>query len=721
MGIAVDTAQQELQGTARRVLDGLCPPSVPRGLLDAETTPELPSCWAGLAELGWLGLAVAEEHGGAGLGLVDLVTVVEELGRHVVPGPVLPSILAGLIVQRWGSDTLAKEVLPGLIDGSTPAAVALGPAPRISHADADGLVVTGELGAVECAHQAVLVLIPVAGGRMALVPAHDLSIEPVESLDRTRRLARVSAHDVRIPAERIIDVTEDRLCDRAPTAVRDLAALLAGAEACGSAGWCLDTVAAYAKVRVQFGRPIGQFQAVKHKCSDLLVALEQARAAVWDAARAFPEELPMAVSASLAVPTAVRAAKDAVQLLGGIGYTWEHDVHVYLKRAVAQQAIHGTTSVHRARVAALARAGHRRTLALQLPPEAEQIRDEVRRELAAYRELSDDAAKVDWMASWLAPHWPAPYGRDAAALEQLVIDEEFKAARVRRPHLAVGAWALPTIIAHGTVEQQQRYVEPGLRGQLTWCQMFSEPGAGSDLAALQTKAVRTDGGWLVTGQKVWTSLAQWATHAILLARTGSPSQDRRQGITYFVLDMKTPGIDLRPLRELTGHAMFNEVFLDEVFIADDCVIGEVGDGWRLARTTLANERVNMGSGSSFGAGVESLLGLAPDEPVLNDTLGALVAEAQTMALMGLRMTLKQISGAEPGSESSVRKLLGAEHDQRVQELGMTLLDAAVQEGDAKRWTDAFLATRCMTIAGGTSEVQRNVVAERLLGLPRDAG
>jgi alkylation response protein AidB-like acyl-CoA dehydrogenase len=184
---------------------------------------------------------------------------------------------------------------------------------------------------------------------------------------------------------------------------------------------------------------------------------------------------------------------------------------------------------------------------------------------------------------------------------------------------------------------------------------------------------------------------------------------------------------VRPLRELTGEAMFNEVFLSDVFVPDDCVVGAVHDGWRLARTTLANERVSMSSGSSFGGGVENFLQLVagrPDagaDPVVLDRVGALVAEAQSLSLLGLRTALRALSGVDPGPESSVRKLLGVEHEQRTQELGLVVLggDGATTEGDAAAWTFGFLANRCLTIAGGTSEVQRNVIAERLLGLPRD--
>ena len=268
-------------------------------------------------------------------------------------------------------------------------------------------------------------------------------------------------------------------------------------------------------------------------------------------------------------------------------------------------------------------------------------------------------------AGYVSPHWPAPWGRDASPLEQLVIDNEFRVARVRRPHLAVGAWVLPTLIAHGTPEQQERWMGQTLRGELNWCQLFSEPGAGSDLASLSTKASKTDGGWLLSGQKVWTSMARDADWGICLART-DPTVPKHAGITCFFVDMRSEGLDIRPLRELTGEAMFNEVFLSDVFVPDDCVIGEVNDGWRAARTTLENERVSMGSGASFGLGIEMLLGLVDtDDAVAVDVLGGLLAEAQSLSILGSRMTARALSGAQPGPESSVRKLLGVEHDQRV--------------------------------------------------------
>ena len=341
--------------------------------------------------------------------------------------------------------------------------------------------------------------------------------------------------------------------------------------------------------------------------------------------------------------------------------------------------------------------------------------------------------KAEWRAlladsGYLTPHWPAPWGLDATPIQQLVIDEELAAAHVRRPHLAVAGWALPTIIAHGSAEQQDRFVGPTLRGELAWCQMFSEPGAGSDLASLTTRATKVDGGWLLTGQKVWTTLAKEADVAICLART-DPDAPRHEGIGCFLLDMTTPGIDIRPLRELTGMAMFNEVFLTDVFVPDGDLVGSPTRGWAYARTTLANERVSMSSGSSFGPGLAGLFSLAAsddavaglDDALVADRLGGLVADAHAIAVLGMRSTLRALGGGQPGPEASVRELAGVTHEQAVQEarLASSVRPRPSPRERAAAWSGGFLGDPALSIAGGTSEIQRNVIAERLLGLPKD--
>jgi alkylation response protein AidB-like acyl-CoA dehydrogenase len=323
---------------------------------------------------------------------------------------------------------------------------------------------------------------------------------------------------------------------------------------------------------------------------------------------------------------------------------------------------------------------------------------------------------------WVIPHLPAPWGRDASPLEQLVIAEEMRAAGLRAPGLGIGAWVVPALVRYGTPDQQQRFLPATLAAEILWCQLFSEPGAGSDLAGLSTRAERGSGGWRLSGQKVWTSLATAASWAICVART-DPAAPRHKGITYFLVDMASPGITVRPLREMTGDALFSEVFLDGVFVPDDLVVGEVNGGWRVARTTLANERVSLAQSWTFGCGAADLaevvagLGEEPEGALLERT-GRLVAEGHAIDLLGIRATLKRLSGTEPGATGSVRKLLGMRYAQGIAEecWALTGADGAVA---GSRWSAAVLFTRALTIGGGTTDVQLNIIAERLLGLPRD--
>lgn len=289
---------------------------------------------------------------------------------------------------------------------------------------------------------------------------------------------------------------------------------------------------------------------------------------------------------------------------------------------------------------------------------------------------------------------------------------------------------VPSIAVYGTPEQQERFLPPTLSGEMVWCQLFSEPGAGSDLASLQLKAEKVEGGWKLNGQKIWTSFAQYAEWGICIART-DPSKPKHDGITYFLVNMKSPGITVRPLVEMTGETLFNEVFFDDVFVPDDMVVGEVNDGWRVARNTLSNERVSLSSGSGgTGSSVPDLLGLVRRlgrelTPVERQDVARVVCEAHSINALALRVTLKQLAGTEPGADASVRKLVSTTHAQHVAEVAVNLLGpdavaaADARLGDAGYWNRAVLATRAMTIYGGTTEVQLNIIGERLLGLPRD--
>jgi alkylation response protein AidB-like acyl-CoA dehydrogenase len=292
------------------------------------------------------------------------------------------------------------------------------------------------------------------------------------------------------------------------------------------------------------------------------------------------------------------------------------------------------------------------------------------------------------------------------------------AAGVERPDLVIGWWAAPTILEHGSTEQIERFVPPTLSGELFWCQLFSEPGAGSDLASLRMKAVRAEGGWKLTGQKVWTSRANWAQYGVCLART-DPDAPKHKGITYFLIDMSSPGIDIRPLREITGEDLFNEVFFDDVFVPDEMVVGEVNDGWRLARTTLANERVAMAHGTALGNPMEEVVRTVATlelDPTVQDRLGRLIVAAQVGSLLDQRIAQLAVGGADPGPQASARKLIGVRYRQALSEFRMDLSEGAgVVENQP---VHDFLNVRCLTIAGGTEQILLTMAGERLLGLPR---
>ena len=670
--------------------------------------------FAGLADLGLFSVAIPEDRGGAGGSVEDLCAMVEEAGKALVAGPVATTALATLVLDD-------PVLLAALASGERFAGVAIeGPEGSVQF-DSETSRARGTLPWVLGAAEGGLLILP-AGDQALLVDtlSDGVKIEPLSAADFSRPLARVVLTSA--PAT-VIAESRQR--------VEELTATVLAAEAAGVTRWSLDTAVAYAKVREQFGKPIGSFQAVKHLCAEMLCRAEQAEVAAADAARAAADSdadqfsIAAALAASIGIAAAKANVKDCIQVLGGIGCTWEHDAHLYLRRAHGigrfLGGLQGGSEPWLRRITALTQAGVRRRLGIDLS-QVEGLRPEIAAAVAEVATLPADQRQPALAeAGLLASHWPAPYGRGASPAEQLLIDQEMAAAGVVRPDLVIGWWAAPTILEHGTPEQIERFVPATLRGEFLWCQLFSEPGAGSDLASLRTKAVRSqdpDGGWLLTGQKVWTSAAHKARWGVCLART-DPDVPKHKGITYFLVDMTSPGIDIRPLREITGDALFNEVFLDNVFVPDEMVVGTVNDGWRLARTTLANERVAMAVGTALGNPMEELLNVLAEmdlDVAQQDRLGRLIATAQTGALLDQRIAQLALGGQDPGAQSSVRKLIGVRYRQALAEYAMD-----VSEGGglvANRAVFDFLNTRCLTIAGGTEQILLTVAAERLLGLPR---
>ncbi|MDT7792303.1 MAG: 3-oxochol-4-en-24-oyl-CoA dehydrogenase [Mycobacterium sp.] len=672
---------------------------VERGKQEAWRAP-----YDGLAQLGIFGVALPEEHGGAGGSADDLCAMVDEAAAAMVPGPVATTALATLVIGDSHTD-----LLEALASGERTAGVALSAGLTFGAGR-----VSGTADYVLGADAAGLLLLPAGDGWVMVdATADGVTVEPLKATDFTRPLARVVLDGA--PAE-LLTVSAQR--------VEDLAVTVLAAEAAGLARWTLQTATEYAKVREQFGKPIGSFQAIKHMCAEMLLRSEQISVAASDAAAAVAnqDERQLSVAAAVAACTAIDAAKanakDCIQVLGGIGITFEHDAHLYLRRAYGMAQFLGGRSRWLRRVAALTAGGVRRDLHIDLDSVAD-LQPEIASAVAEVAALPAEKQRVALAESGLlAPHWPRPYGREAGPAEQLLIDQEMAAAGVTRPDLVIGWWAAPTILEHGTPGQVERFVPPTLTGELFWCQLFSEPGAGSDLASLRMKAVRAEGGWLLTGQKVWTSRADWAQFGVCLARTDL-SAPKHKGITYFIVDMKTPGIDIRPLREITGDNLFNEVFFDEVFVPDEMVVGQVNDGWRLARTTLANERVAMAHGTALGNPMEELLRTASEldlDPALQDRLGELIRSAQVGSLLDQRIAQLILGGQDPGPQASARKLIGVRYRQVLSEFRMELSDGAgVVEN---KEVHDFLNTRCLTIAGGTEQILLTLAGERLLGLPR---
>ena len=337
-------------------------------------------------------------------------------------------------------------------------------------------------------------------------------------------------------------------------------------------------------------------------------------------------------------------------------------------------------------------------------------------------------------AGYVAPHWPTPWGLDADPIQQIVIDEELARAGVRRPMNPIGiGWAGPTILHAGTQEQKDRHLMPLLAGDEIWCQLFSEPQAGSDLANLGTRAVRDGDEYVVNGQKIWTSLAQFSAYGILIART-DPDQPKHQGVSYFICPMDAPGIEIRPIIEMTGGHTFNEVFLTDVRIPAENLVGEENRGWSLAKVTLGNERVSLSSGGALwgmGPVAEDLLDLVRarggvDDPLLRQRLARLHIESELLRLIRLRTVTAAIKGVPPGPEASIRKVMADEHGQHIMELAKDLAGTAgVRDDvgpfgrDADLWAHGFLFAPALTVGGGTGVVQRNIIGERVLGLPHD--
>ena len=734
MPIAITPEHQDLAESVRSLVARVAPSEVLHAALETPIDNP-PPYWQAAAEQGLQGVHLAESVGGQGFGILELAVVLAEFGYGAVPGPFVPSAIASALISAHDPEA---KVLVDLASGAAVAAYALesGLTATRQGPKEEAVVIRGEVRAVPAAGEASVLVLPVAidsGEEWVVLRADQLEIEPVKSVDPLRPVAHVRANAVEVGDDAVLGNLN-------VVAAHALISTLLSAEAVGVARWSTDTAAEYAKIREQFGRPIGQFQAVKHKCAEMIADTERATAAVWDAARALDEagqndwdtvgsavEFAAAVAATLAPAAAQRCTQDCIQVHGGIGYTWEHDTNVYYRRALILAASFGRKSEYPQRVVDTATGTGMRELNIDLDPDTEKRRADIRAEVAALKAMPrEDRTTAIAEGGWVLPYLPEPWGRAADPVEQIIIAQEFTTGRVRRPPIGIAAWIVPSIVAFGTDEQKQRFLPPTFRGEMIWCQLFSEPGAGSDLAGLSTKATKVDGGWRISGQKIWTTAAQFSQWGALLART-DPSAPKHNGISYFLLDMSSEGVEVKPLRELTGGAMFNTVFIDDVFVPDELMLGEVNRGWEVSRNTLTAERVSIGSSEApFLANLDEFVEFIRDgqfDQIAQNRAGQLIAEGHAAKVLNMRSTLLTLAGGDAMPSAAISKLLSMRTGQGYAEFGVASFgaDAAIGDPDtpAGKWDEYLLASRATTIYGGTSEVQLNIIAERLLGLPRD--
>jgi len=714
MTIAITEDHRTLADVTRDFLERHDSKGAARSLLEADTET-MPAFWDALAELGWLGLHISEDNGGSGFGMPELVVVVEQLGSGLAPGPFVSTVIASAAIGAAAPADVAARLLPGLADGSVVAGVGIDGNLTATASSVSGTahtVLGGGLG------QRLVVR---AGADLAIVERSAIGVTVTErkNLDPTRRSAEVTFAD----APAIIVAGGGQV-------LLDITRLLLAAEATGIARSTTIMAAEYARVREQFGRVIATFQAVKHHCANMLVETEIATGAVWDAARAALAggdqfSYAAAIAAATAATAADFSAQMNIQVHGGIGFTWEHDAHLYLRRALSIEAILDPEASN-IDIATHLRNGVKLSRAVELPPEAESYRAEARAAIESVKHLEGKAQVQALVANGYAvPHWPQPWGRQASAVEQLVIEEEFNAAGVKRPSYQITGWVILTLTQYSNDDQVARWIKPALDQELIWCQLFSEPDAGSDAAGVKTKATRVDGGWLVNGQKVWTTGAHLASFGLITVRT-NPEAAKHAGITTMVVDMHAPGVEIRPLRMVNGGAEFNEVFFNDVFVPDDDVVGPVDAGWTVARGTLGNESVSIGNGDGAMI-IPAAAFLAPFDANPNrltggiSRIGKAAARTQAVDTLNVRSAQRAVAGGEPGPEGAVTKLLISEN---AEEAASILMELAGSEGAYLDGAGAFsgnlaLMHRAMAIAGGTSEIKRNQIGERILGLPRD--
>jgi alkylation response protein AidB-like acyl-CoA dehydrogenase len=699
--------QQALRESVRAFARAVSPePEVRRAMTRPDGYDR--AVWARMAgELGLPGIAVPQQYGGAGAGLVEAAIVLEETGRFLLPGPLLSTLLAAAAIVRVADDRVAGLLLPGICAGETTATLAVAEAGGSWDAGgvrcmatqvAGGWRLDGRKRYVPDAYAAGLIVTAARTPDGVALFAVDrgaggVTVEPLTAFDLTRRLSDVALDAA--PAVPLADPGAQPVDE-----VLDVVGVLVAAEQVGTAQAALDMAVGYARERVQFGRVIGSFQAIKHMCADVLLDVESARSAAYFAAWAAdsdPGDLAFAapLARAFCADTLLAAAALNMQVHGGLCFTWEHPAHLFFRRAKAGALLWGHAQQHRELL--VTRLGGR-------------------------------------PRTWATTPASAP--------AQTAIDPQAS--------VAMNLYA-NVILAHGTDDQKRRFVRPLALGEHRGCLLYSEPGAGSDLAAVQTRADRDGDDWVITGQKVWTSGAAQATHGLLVARSDW-DVPKHQGLTFFWFPMRQPGVDVRPIRQVTGGAEFNEVFLDGARVPDANRLGEPGGGWRVLLTALGFERLLMGAdlpldqASGQRARTEAEITAARQSPWTRQVGGAdyfalarstgrdtdpvirqEIARLYTLEQVNAWNAMRAKSQSGPGAASPLASL-GKLAFSRIVHTGVALTTRllgaeALLDGDsspaAAEVNRSAFAAYVTSVGGGTDQIQRNIIGERLLGLPKE--
>ncbi|MEB3980740.1 acyl-CoA dehydrogenase [Mycobacterium sp. 663a-19] len=738
MTLALSPEQHDLGEAVGRFAGRHAPISSTRDEFDALAAGKLPGWWDALVGNGFHAVHLPESLGGQGGRMIDAACVLESAGKALLPGPLLPTVTTGAVALLADPTPAAESLLRDLASGAPAAVVLLDDGDFLARADGPGWAVSGASGVTmgACAARVILVGARTGDGDVVWVPVDTgKSTATVESVDGTDLVA--DAGILRLAEYQAGDVLTGIDADRAACVALGLVA----ATTAGIAQWCVEVVTAHLRTREQFGKVIGTFQALQHHAAMLLVNSELATAAAWDAVRAADESLDQhrlaaAGAAMIAISPVPELVLDALTMFGAIGFTWEHDLHLYWRRATSLAASIGPANRWARRLGELT-CTQQRDMSVNLGDAEAELRAWVAETLDAAMRLRNDtpAPHGDYAdqasgpqralladAGLIVPHWPAPWGVGADPLKQLIIDEEFaKRPGLVRPSLNIAEWILPAVLAAAPRELQERLIPPTQRGDIHWCQLFSEPGAGSDLASLATRATKVDGGWRINGHKIWTSLAQYADLGALLART-DPAASKHRGIGYFILDMRSPGIEIQPIKTATGHAHFNEVFLNDVFVPDDMLLGDPTDGWNLAIATMAEERSAISGYVKFdrAAALRALTAQpGADRADALRELGELDAYANAIKALGVRETIRLLDGQASGPASSIAKVAMNVLLRRTFRATLQLTGRTAMVADSEpAVVQPYLHLPAELIGGGTREIQLNIIAQMILGLPR---